>query len=262
MYASGCTPLDGCRPRAAAASTCGALRMSVRPGHNGHPDNTTSPRPAGSPLMARGVLRSFEWGIVRLHLGMAGFPAGRRCRRARSNSGALSSRGRLPADKATQDCLQALRATGADRPRAAVRPADGPGRRGRATAVAQGGSTPPSRPRLGLSRPSRRNDRAPGSPEGSAAGSSSFPGPHVAARGRTSGPPQPCRSLSTAMRPPTAAARHPRRARPHGRACRGRLSLDERDGFLQQGAARTAVLHRGVLEPHRHATEEDEILRG
>ncbi|WP_431959351.1 tyrosine-type recombinase/integrase [Actinacidiphila sp. bgisy160] len=52
----------------------GALWVSVRPGHNEHPDNTTSPRPVGSPLMARGVLRSFERGIVRLNLGMAGFP--------------------------------------------------------------------------------------------------------------------------------------------------------------------------------------------
>src|SRR5262245_4652972 len=40
------------------------------------------------------------------------------------------------------------------------------------------------------------------------------------------------------------------------------LILDERDRLVERRPARTGVTHRDVLEPDRHATEEDEPVRG
>ncbi|MGW2089512.1 enoyl-CoA hydratase-related protein [Streptomyces sp. NPDC001880] len=37
--------------------------------------------------------------------------------------------------------------------------------------------------------------------------------------------------------------------------------LDERDGLVERRPARTGVTHRGVLEPDRHAAEENELVR-
>src|SRR5262245_61231746 len=39
------------------------------------------------------------------------------------------------------------------------------------------------------------------------------------------------------------------------------LILDERDRLVERRPARTGVTHRDVLEPDRHATEEDEPVR-
>src|SRR5262245_28004616 len=40
------------------------------------------------------------------------------------------------------------------------------------------------------------------------------------------------------------------------------LILDERDRLVERCPARTGVTHRDVLESDRHATEEDEPVRG
>jgi hypothetical protein len=45
-----------------------------------------------------------------------------------------------------------------------------------------------------------------------------------------------------------------------GFACH--LILDERDCLVERRPARMGVTHRDVLEPDRHATEEDEPVRG
>lgn len=42
----------------------------------------------------------------------------------------------------------------------------------------------------------------------------------------------------------------------------GDLTIDERDRLVERRPARTGVIYRDVLEPDRHATEEDELIRG
>jgi len=39
-------------------------------------------------------------------------------------------------------------------------------------------------------------------------------------------------------------------------------AVDERDRLVERRPARTDVMHRVVLVPDRHATEEDELRRG
>jgi hypothetical protein len=53
------------------------------------------------------------------------------------------------------------------------------------------------------------------------------------------------------------ASAHP--VTPHAIAL---LTLDERDRLVERRPARTGVTHRDVLEPDRHAREEDEPVRG
>src|SRR5262249_48732510 len=40
------------------------------------------------------------------------------------------------------------------------------------------------------------------------------------------------------------------------------LTLDEHDRLAERRPARMGITHRDVLEPDRHATEEDELVRG
>lgn len=42
----------------------------------------------------------------------------------------------------------------------------------------------------------------------------------------------------------------------------GRPALDERDRLIERRPPGTGVTHRDVLEPDRHATEENELVRG
>src|SRR5215510_2645633 len=44
--------------------------------------------------------------------------------------------------------------------------------------------------------------------------------------------------------------------------CACHLTLDERDRLVERCPARMGVPHRDVLETDRHATEEDELVRG
>jgi hypothetical protein len=48
---------------------------------------------------------------------------------------------------------------------------------------------------------------------------------------------------------------------PAARSVRG-PTLDERDRLVERRPARADVINRAVLEPDRHATEEDELRRG
>jgi hypothetical protein len=67
-------------------------------------------------------------------------------------------------------------------------------------------------------------------------------------------------------RPPGTGCGH--RSGRRGHPARGRstpgpgLTLDERDRLVEWRPARTGVTHRDVLVPDRHATEEDEAVRG